>query len=104
MAETETVDIPNPAPTPGPVDPVPQPKANGWLTRFQEITSGLFRKLMGAGIVFYCLYQFFVMMNGEKTSKDVKVMILTFGFNLVMVVAGFYYGAAHTQSKLEEKK
>lgn len=108
MEEDETVGLPNPNPEPDPA-PVPGPvkpkssKVNGWLTRFQEVTAGLFRKFMGAGIVFYSLYSLFGLMNAEKIAKDIRVMIITFIFNLVMVVAGFYYGAAHTKSKLEEK-
>lgn len=75
---------------------------SGKVRAFKELTEGLFRKLMGAGIVFYSLHFLFGIATKDSVKETVLLMILTFIINLVLVVAGFYYGAAHVSKALKQ--
>lgn len=74
-------------------------KVKAW----KDLTDGLFRKIMGAGIIFYSLWFIFKIAIGENAEKDIKLMILTFAFGLISTIAGFYYGSSQPHAKKEEE-
>jgi hypothetical protein len=77
-------------------------KPNGSKVKaWKDLTDGLFRKTMGAGIIFYSLY--FIFGVAVKVEKDIKLMILTFIFSLISTIAGFYYGSSQPITHKEKE-